>query len=183
MANGILGPMTRPDNGLPNQTVVAYGSTLSSAFCQNCTFSNPVFLNTTNDLGRFYDGNVGTTCTQSPASGQLAWCKDHATDASMWSYGDTFKPGTRTIASGTSALTSGSVGGATCQTAVTTTATGTATTDVISWAYATAPTLATDALLHVSPYVTSGNVNFTRCNPTAGSITGTAIVINWKVVR
>ena len=87
------------------------------------------------------------------------------------------------IASGTSTMTSGAITAATCQTAITSTATGTATTDAIEWSYATAPTLTTDALLHVSPYVTSGNVNFTRCNPTAGSITGTAIVINWRVIR
>jgi len=30
--------------------------------------------------------------------------------------------------------------------------------------------LTTDALLHISPYVTANNLNFTRCNPTAGAI-------------
>jgi hypothetical protein len=66
---------------------------------------------------------------------------------------------------------------------VTTNATNTTTTDAIEWSYATAPTLTTDALLTVAPYVTANNVNFTRCNPTNGSITGTAIVINWRVMR
>jgi hypothetical protein len=87
------------------------------------------------------------------------------------------------IAAGTSTMAAGSIGGETCAVAVTTAAGGTATTDSIEWAYATAPTLTTDALLHISPYVTAGNVNFTRCNPTAGAITGTAIVINWRVIR
>ncbi len=87
----------------------------------------------------------------------------------------------RTIASGTTTLTSGAITAATCQTAVTTAATNVQTTDSIEWAYATAPTVTTDALLNLSPYVTSGNVNFTRCNPTAAGITGTAIVVNWRV--
>ena len=88
-----------------------------------------------------------------------------------------------TVASGTATMTSGAITAASCQTAITTAATGVTTTDSIKWAYATAPSLTTDALLSISPYVTSGNVNFIRCNPTAGSITGTAIVINWRVVR
>lgn len=87
------------------------------------------------------------------------------------------------IVSGTSTMAAGSVAGATCATAITTAATGTQTTDSIEWAYATAPTLATDALLQIDPYVTANNVNFTRCNTTAGAIVGTAIVINWRVIR
>jgi hypothetical protein len=86
------------------------------------------------------------------------------------------------VANGTSALTAATVTTATCQTAITTAATGTVTTDNIEWAYATAPATA-DALMSVSAYVTAGNVNFTRCNTTAASRIGTAIVINWRVVR
>jgi hypothetical protein len=87
------------------------------------------------------------------------------------------------IASGTSSMTGAAIPAATCQTAITTFATNTLTTDSIEWAYATAPTVTTDALLHISPYVTANNVNFTRCNPTASSIAGTSIVINWRVIR
>jgi hypothetical protein len=96
--------------------------------------------------------------------------------------GDSFFPLPRVIASGTSTLTSGSVTTNTCQTAVTTAATGATFTDAIEWSYATAPGTA-DALLHISPYPTANNVNFTRCNATNASQTGTAIVINWRVVR
>jgi hypothetical protein len=45
------------------------------------------------------------------------------------------------------------------------------------------PTLSTDALPHIYPSITSGNVNFIHCNTTAGAIVGTAIVINWLVIR
>jgi hypothetical protein len=88
------------------------------------------------------------------------------------------------IASGTTTLTSGNIANATCQTAVTSSATGAATTDSIEWAYASAPGGTTDALLTVSPYVTANNVNFTRCNTSATNpIASTGMVINWRVVR
>jgi hypothetical protein len=86
------------------------------------------------------------------------------------------------IATGTSTLTSGSVTTNTCQTAITTAATGAATTDAIEWSYATAPG-ASDGLMNVSAFPTAGNVNFTRCNASSASQTGTAIVINWRVLR
>lgn len=86
------------------------------------------------------------------------------------------------IASGTSTLTGAAIAAAVCQTAVTTSASGAATTDSIIWAYNAAPG-SVNGLLTVSAYPTANNVNFLRCNPTAASRTGTAIVINWKVVR
>lgn len=87
------------------------------------------------------------------------------------------------IASGTSTFTTTAVTAGTCQTTVTTAATNALTTDTISVAYASAPTAATDGMLTLQMYVTAGNVNFMRCNPTAGSITPTALVLNWRVVR
>jgi hypothetical protein len=88
-----------------------------------------------------------------------------------------------TVIAGTSTMVLGSISGATCATAVTTSAAGTQVSDSIEWSYATAPSLTTDALLTVTSYTTLGNVNFTRCNSTAGAIVGTAIVINWRVIR
>lgn len=87
------------------------------------------------------------------------------------------------IASGTSTFTTTAVGALGCQTTVTTTATGAATTDTISEAWNSAPVAATDRMLTLVKWVTSGNVNFARCNPTAGSITPTALVLNWRVLR
>ena len=86
------------------------------------------------------------------------------------------------LVSGTSTLTSGTVTTNSCQTAVTTAATGAATTDTVEWSYATAPGTA-DGLMTVSAYATSGNVNFKRCNSSSASQTGTAIVINWRIDR
>lgn len=87
------------------------------------------------------------------------------------------------IASGTSTLTSNAaLAAVTSQVAITTTATNTLTTDAIEWSYASAPT-AGDSLCYVSPYVTAGNVNFVRTNPTAAAQNVSALVINWRVVR
>jgi hypothetical protein len=54
--------------------------------------------------------------------------------------------------------------------------------DAITWSFAGAPTPA-DALMAVQTFVTANSVNFLRCNPTAVPQAGTAMVINWQVVR
>jgi len=92
-------------------------------------------------------------------------------------------PGSLTIASGTSTLTSNAaLAAVTSQAAITTTATNALTTDAIEWSFATAPT-AGDNLCHVLSYVTAGNVNFVRTNPTAAAQNVSALIINWRVVR
>lgn len=90
---------------------------------------------------------------------------------------------TVTVASGTSTFATTAIASLACSATVTTAATGAATTDTIEWAYATAPSATTDGRLTMNAWPTSGNVNFCRMNPTAASITPTAIVINWRVVR
>ena len=96
---------------------------------------------------------------------------------------------TQTIASGTSTMGTGAISSGACASAVTTTATGTATTDAIIIAVNADPTATTgyapsaSGSLYIWSYPTSGNVNFKVCNNTAGSITPSAITINWRVVR
>lgn len=93
------------------------------------------------------------------------------------------------IASGTSALGTGAISSATCATVVTTSATGTATTDVINWGFNGDPTAVTgyaasaSGMLTIIAYPSSNNVNYKVCNNTAGSITPGAITLNWVVVR
>ncbi len=91
-------------------------------------------------------------------------------------------PLTVTVASGTSTLASGSISGTYCSAVITTFAPGTITTDAIRWNFASAPTTA-DALMTVQAYVAANKVNFLRCNSTAASQTGTALIINWMVTR
>ena len=88
-----------------------------------------------------------------------------------------------TIASGTSALGTSAIGAGACASVVTTTATSAATTDTISWAFNAAPGTGYTAGLHVLAYLTSGNVNWLVCNPTAGSLTPAAATLNWRVIR
>lgn len=87
------------------------------------------------------------------------------------------------IASGTSALGTGAISATTCASVVTTAATNTLSTDTISWAFNAAPSTAYTSGVHVLAYVTSGNVNFLVCNPTAGSLTPAAATLNWRVIR
>lgn len=96
---------------------------------------------------------------------------------------------TATIASGTSALGTSAISSGACATVVTTSATGTATTDVIGWGFNADPTSTTgysasaNGMLTIISYPTADNVNFKVCNNTASSITPGAVTLNWRVTR
>lgn len=93
----------------------------------------------------------------------------------------------RIIATGTSAMGTSAISSGACATVVTTTATGTATTDVIDATFNADPTATTGYtapnMLSIIAYPTSNNVNFKVCNNTAGSITPGAVTLNWAVRR
>lgn len=101
--------------------------------------------------------------------------------------GATAKALSQTIAAGTSAMATGSLGGGVCAAAVTTAAANVATTDAITWSFNAAPGTgygsASGSGLHIQSYPTSGNVNFVVCNPTAGAIVPAAATLNWRVTR
>jgi hypothetical protein len=83
----------------------------------------------------------------------------------------------------------GAISSATCATVVTTTATNTATTDVVTASFNGDPTAVTGyvplttGMLTIIVYPTANNVNFKVCNNTNASITPGAITLNWRVVR
>jgi hypothetical protein len=85
---------------------------------------------------------------------------------------------------GTSEIASGA-----CASAVTVSATGVATTDVIDWGFNADPTSTTgysasaNGMLTIIAYPSSNNVNFKVCNNTAAAITPGAVVLNWRVRR
>lgn len=93
------------------------------------------------------------------------------------------------IAKGTSAMGTSAISSGTCASVVTTSATGVATTDVINWGFNTDPTAitgwgpSTSGGLFAYVYPTANNVNTKICNNTSGSITPTAMTINWIVIR
>jgi hypothetical protein len=135
------------------------------------------------NMYRFTDRIVELTAP-SAATGQEVCYGDSTAHALQCSYNNgSFLKIPQVVASGTSTFTTTAITAGTCQLTVTTPATGAATTDGIEVAYASAPTGTTDGLLILNKWVTSGSVNFSRCNPTARSITPTALVLNWRVIR
>lgn len=94
-----------------------------------------------------------------------------------------------TVASGTSALGTSSISSAGCATVVTTTASGVAATDSITWTpnasikAVTGYAPVTTGGLSIAAYPTSGNVNFDVCNWSASPITPGAVTLNWRVIR
>ena len=97
-------------------------------------------------------------------------------------------PLTRTIASGTVTFNPSSVSSGSCSSAVTDTGTGTATTDVIDWTFASSPVAVTGYnpsgdLGYIVVYPTANTVNFAFCNKSGNAIDPGTININWKVLR
>jgi hypothetical protein len=96
---------------------------------------------------------------------------------------------TSTIASGTFTLGTGAISSATCATVVTVSATGVATTDVVTASFNGDPTGITgyapsaSGTLYMYVYPTTNNVNVKVCNNTSGSITPGAATLNFRVVR
>ena len=94
-----------------------------------------------------------------------------------------------TIANGTSALGTSAISSGACATVVTTSAAGTATTDVVLASFNGDPTAvtgyipATTGMLTIIGYPTANNVNFKVCNNTSSSVTPGAITLNWRVIR
>jgi hypothetical protein len=88
-----------------------------------------------------------------------------------------------TIANGTAAMTTAGIATGACGTTVTVAATGVLTTDVIDWARNAAATIGNGGGLTLNAWPTSGNVNFNYCNSSAGTITPTAMTVNWSVRR
>ncbi len=97
--------------------------------------------------------------------------------------------GTSAIASGTATLETDAIVSATCAAAVTVSAAGVATTDVIQATFNADPTSttgyvpSTSGMLTIIAYPTANNVNFKACNNTGASITPGAVTLNWRVVR
>lgn len=95
----------------------------------------------------------------------------------------------QTIASGTSAMATGAIASTACASVVTTAATGTLSTDAIIWTpnasikALTGYTPATTGGLTIAAYPTADNVNFDVCNWSTGSLTPSALTLNWRVIR
>lgn len=89
------------------------------------------------------------------------------------------------IASGSKALNTASITTATCDAGVAATATGTLSTDTVSWSFNVAPTATNKygAFLVVYAVPSANTVTFYTCNPSATTSTPTAMTVNWSVER
>jgi hypothetical protein len=87
------------------------------------------------------------------------------------------------IGSGAAAMTTAGITTGACGTTVTVAATGVLTTDTINTARNAAATIGNGGGLTLNAWPTAGNVNFNYCNSAAGTITPTAMTINWNVTR
>jgi hypothetical protein len=169
------------------------GQPINLSQCSIAGYNGEFVINAvTSTAFSFYDSTSGlgspSGCVISPSNDSEAtdWAQNLA------SYGDNCASGTlcgirgvgvpKIVASGTSTLGNSAIGSGSCATAVSTSASGVLTSDRIEWAYASAPATA-DGLLTLSPYVTSGTVNWKLCNPTASSQTPSGLVVNWEVLR
>jgi hypothetical protein len=175
------------DSGITTANTFTCSNTVGAHFVSVSTGTSPPSIAA--GSGGVMGGGEGTTPTGFSAGADWLWenaashCMDLINNGVDKGCLSTTTTSTALIASGTTTLASASIPGATCATAVTTAAVGTATTDSIEWAYATAPSLTTDGLFILNPYVTSGNVNFTLCNPGAAAHIPTGLVVNWRVIR
>ncbi len=93
------------------------------------------------------------------------------------------------IASGTAALGTSAISSGSCATVVSSTATGTLTTDNIMADFNADPTgttgyiPTTNGMLAIIKYPTVDHANFKVCNNTTASVTPGAITLNWRVIR
>lgn len=91
------------------------------------------------------------------------------------------------IASGTSALGTGAIGSGACATVVTTSASGTTTSNTLVGSFNGDPTGVTgyaptvNGMLTIIGYPTANSVNWKACNNTNASVTPGAITLNWQV--
>lgn len=141
-----------------------------------------------NNFATTIAANGDLTCAQPSISAGVSGLGTGVATALAVNTGSTGAFGVRVIG-GTSALGTSAISSATCATVVTTSATGTATTDVINWGFNDDPTAVTgyvpltSGMLTIIAYPTANNVNYKVCNNTAGSITPGAITLNWVVIR
>ena len=93
------------------------------------------------------------------------------------------------IASGATAMGTSGINSGACATVVSVSATGVATTDTITYTPAADPTgvtgyaVSATGSLYIWAYPTADHVNFKVCNNTSGTLTPSALTINWQVRR
>lgn len=157
---------------------------------QGASGSNPTgtatpTLGASGTLGSITMGNATSgTVTLQPVTGALGTTTILVPSAV--NTGDTM---VQVVASGSNAMGTTLISSGACASAVTVAATNVATTDVIQATPSADPTgvtgyaVSATGSLYIQAYPTAGYVNFKVCNNTAGSLTPSALTLNWKVTR
>lgn len=122
------------------------------------------------------DGILKTTANSPAGTFELQLAVDRATTPTK-------------VSSGTAALGTSAIASTACATVVTVAATGTLTTDIVSWGLngditaVTGYAPVTSGGLSVYVFPTANNINVKVCNPTSSSITPGAVTLNWMSQR
>jgi hypothetical protein len=179
------GTVTATGGSLTSNAVVLGAGTTDTKVVAGITTNGTSVLNlgvAGSSVGGVVFGNATSgTITLQPTTGALG-----STTLTLPNVSSTLSS---TIASGTSVLGTSAISSGACATVVTTSATGTATTDVVSWGFNADPTSTTgyqasaNGMLTIIAYPTANNVNFKVCNNTSASITPGAVTLNWRIMR
>ena len=146
-------------------------------------------------VGNFPTASTGTALVNGEVYAQAGYT-DQSVSASLPICTDANKKYTTTscnipirIASGTATLGTSPINSGACAKVVTVSATGVATTDVITAGFnadvsgVTGYGPSATGSLYIRSYPTANNVNFLVCNSTSGSITPGTATLNWNVIR
>ena len=181
--------------GIADQTVAAGGGQVLVHFCgpikanfDGATTAGDAFSVSASTAGALTDTGVAfnsTTC----ATGGLGEITQTIGSAGVATA--VIKPcvGAGSVASGTAAMGTSAISSGACATVVTVSATGVLATDTILFTPNANPTSVTgyapsaSGSLYIWGYPTANNVNFYACNNTSGSVTPSALTLNWRVVR
>ena len=137
---------------------------------------------------------IVATSTTATVAKTIPDCTDNAGNHLNYTQStDVFSCGTTssttTVATGTSAMGTSAISSGACATVVSATATGTLTTDKIVYTPNADPTgvtgyaVSATGSLYIWAYPTADHANFKVCNNTSGSLTPSALSLNWSVIR
>lgn len=178
--------LTQPATG--STLTIADGKTVTHSATQTFAGTDGKTLTLTNGLT--VSGNDGTL-SFGAASKTLTVNNSLAfsgTDGSTYTMPGSSATIPQVVASGTLALSTGAITSATCVDN-TATATNALTSDALEITFASDPTgvtgyaPSTGGSLWMAPWFAAGVLHVKQCNPSSGSITPSALSLNWRLVR
>lgn len=187
-AEGCLNLQFVPGTGTDAANVIALTHTGSATGVTTFTTPGPMQAGSAGGAGGVWDGPEGTTASCSAGHDCVYGDSTLHQLKSIFNGGSAFAV-PQVIGQGTSAMATGAITSGTCASAVTTAVSGAATTDNLVANATVDPTgvtgyaVSASGGLYIQGYLTSGNVNFKVCNNTSGSLTPSALTLQWRVIR